>query len=199
MVFQIGKSEHGQIQSESEISAHLLLDGASEIGLQSQKMQVLISSSELATWEGFINILDSKGLTRKRFDTIKQACEALTRDNVILIFCENRLMDGTYEDLLTAARNVRSEARIVVTGLMDSEFDSLGYCKARELGAYDVLRKSYGLKDLEWAVICAIRDEERVRTAASWRARVKPAGIKRSLKTRENPDTGSHGAARIPA
>lgn len=132
------------------------------------KMQVMIGSSDLATWERFTDIIQSRGLSLKRFQSIKQACNALERENVLLIFCENNLVDGTYEDLLTAARNVRSEARIVVTGLESDQFDSLGYCKARELGAFDVLRKSYGIRDLEWVVICAIRDAEGVRTAAAW-------------------------------
>lgn len=87
------------------------------------------------------------------------------------IFCENRLIDGTYEDLLAAAKSVRSQARIVVTGLESDQFDSLGYCKARELGAFDVLRKTYGIKDLEWVVICAIRDQEGVRTSGAWQGR----------------------------
>jgi len=132
------------------------------------KMKVMIGSSDLAVCERFTDILQSRGLALTRFHSIKQACNTLARENVLLIFCENRLTDGTYEDLLTAAKNVRSEARIVVTGLESDQFDSLGYCKARELGAFDVLRKSYGLKDLEWVVICAIRDEEGVRTATAW-------------------------------
>ena len=135
------------------------------------KMQVMIGSSDLATWQSFTDILESKGLALTRFRSIKQACKALERENVLLIFCENRLIDGTYEDLLTAAKSVRSQARIVVTGLEADQFDSLGYSKARELGAFDVLRKSYGIKDLEWVVICAIRDEQGVRSSGAWHSR----------------------------
>jgi len=131
------------------------------------KMQVMIGSPDLAVWERFTDILGSRGLALTRFQSINQACKALTREDILLIFCENRLIDGTYEDLLAAARNVRSQARIVVTGVDSDQFDSLGYCKARELGAFDVLRKSYGIRDLEWVVICAIRDEEGVRTTAA--------------------------------
>jgi DNA-binding NtrC family response regulator len=132
------------------------------------KMQVMIGSSDLAIWERFTNLLESKGIALKPFRSIKQACRALAQENVLLIFCENRLIDGTYEDLLAAAKSVRSQARIVVTGLESDQFDSLGYCRARELGAFDVLRKTYGIRDLEWVVICAIRDEEGVRTAGAW-------------------------------
>jgi DNA-binding NtrC family response regulator len=123
------------------------------------KMQVMIGSADLAIWQRFNEIVESKALSLVRFHSIEQACKALAQENVLLILCENRLADGTYEDLLRAAKNVRSQARIVVTGLESDQFDSLGYCKARELGAYDVLRKSFGIKDLEWVVICAMRDE----------------------------------------
>lgn len=132
------------------------------------KMQVMIGSPDLAVWERFTNIVEARGLALKRFQSIKQARKALMREDVLLIFCENRLIDGTYEDLLSAAKDVRSQARIVVTGVESDQFDSLGYCKARELGAFDVLRKSCGIRDLEWVVICAIRDAEGVRTAAAW-------------------------------
>src|SRR5580704_13005843 len=134
------------------------------------KMQVMIGSSDLAIWERFTNLLDSKGIALKPFRSIKQACRALAQENVLLIFCENRLIDGTYEDLLAAAKNVSSQARIVVAGLDADQFDSLGYCRARQLGAFDVLRKSYGIRDLEWVVICAIRDELGPR-AAAWHGR----------------------------
>lgn len=135
------------------------------------KMQVMIGSPDLAVWQRFTDILESKDLSLVPFRSIEQACKALARENVLLIFCENRLIDGTYEDLIAAAKNVKSEARIVVTGLDPDQFDSLGYCRAMELGAFDVLRKSYGIKDLEWVVICAIRDETGVRTAGAWHSR----------------------------
>lgn len=135
------------------------------------KMQVMIGSPDLAIWERFTNLLEARDLSLVRFQSIEQACQALAQENVLLIFCENRLVDGTYEDLLNAARSVKSQARIVVTGLDPDQFDSLGYCRARELGAFDVLRKSYGIKDLEWVVICAIRDELGVRTATAWHSR----------------------------
>ena len=135
------------------------------------KMQVMIGSPDLAIWERFNGILESKDLSLVRFESIGQACDALAHDNVLLIFCENRLVDGTYEDLLTAAKSVKSQARIVVTGLDSDQFDSLGYCRARELGAFDVLRKSFGIQDLEWVVICAIREETGTRATAAWRNR----------------------------
>jgi DNA-binding NtrC family response regulator len=132
-----------------------------------KKMQVMIGSSDAAVWQRFTDILKAKGLDLTRFCSIKQVCSVLARENVLLIFCDKRLADGTYEDLIKAAKSVRSQARIVVTGLEADQFDALGYSRARELGAFDVLRKSYGIQDLEWAVICAMRDHQAYASAAA--------------------------------
>jgi DNA-binding NtrC family response regulator len=129
------------------------------------KMQVMIGTPDSEIWQKFTSILQSKDFSLVGFNSIEQACHALAQDDVLLIFCENHLADGTYEDLLAAAKNIRAQARVVVTGLDSDQFDSLGYCRARELGAFDVLRKSYGIKDLEWVVICAIREAAGARTA----------------------------------
>ena len=134
------------------------------------KLRVMIGSQDSAVWRMFTNIPEAKDFSLVRFRSIQEARGALAQENVLLIFCESRLVDGTYEDLLAAAKNVRSQARIVVAGLDADQFDSLGYCRARQLGAFDVLRKSYGIRDLEWVVICAIRDELGPRSAA-WHGR----------------------------
>jgi DNA-binding NtrC family response regulator len=136
------------------------------------KMQVMIGSEDLATWGQVTNVLESKGLGLTRFCSIKEACRALRRENVLVVFCENQLIDGTYEDLLTAAKQVRSRTRIVVTSSKSNWTDSVTYLKAKELGAFDVLRESFGPRDVEWVVICAIRDQEAVRAAAAWHGRL---------------------------
>ncbi len=135
------------------------------------KMQVMVGAMDLAIWGQVTNVLESKGLGLTRFRSVKEACRALSRDNVLVVFCENQLVDGTYEDLLTAAKQVRARTRIVVTSSKSKSSDSTTYVRAKELGAFDVLRESYGPKDVEWVVICAIRDEEAVRAAAAWHGR----------------------------
>lgn len=131
------------------------------------RMQVMIGTPDSAFWRKFASIPESRDVSPVGFSSIEQACHALAEEKVLLIFCENQLADGTYEDLLAAAKNVRSEARVVVTGVEPTQFDSLGYCRARALGAFDVLGESYGPKDLEWVVLCAMRDEAGVHEAPS--------------------------------
>jgi DNA-binding NtrC family response regulator len=135
------------------------------------KMQVMLGVEDLATWGHLMGILKSKGLGLTRFRSVQEACRALSRENVLVVFCENQLIDGTYEDLLTAARQVRSRTRIVVASSAANRLESPNYQRAKELGAFDVLRESYSPKDVEWVVICAIRDEESVRAATAWYGR----------------------------
>lgn len=135
------------------------------------KMQVMFGPGDLSIWNQLTNVLESRGLGLTRFSSVREACQAITQGNVLVVFCENQLIDGTYEDLLTAAREVQPRARIVVTSSVSNRTASLTYLKAKELGAFDVLRESYGPKDVEWVVICAIRDEQAVRTATARRGR----------------------------
>lgn len=137
------------------------------------KMQVMIGSEDPVFWEKVTSVLESRGLGLTRFRSIKEACRALSRENVLVVFCEHQLVDGTYEDLLKAAKKIRSRARIVVTSSKSNWTDPTIYLKARELGAFDVLRESYGPKDVEWAVICALREEESARAAAAWDGRLR--------------------------
>jgi len=133
------------------------------------KTQVLVGSQEMAIWKQVASVLQSRGLTVTHFQSLKQACRALRREDVLVVFCESQLIDGTYEDLLKAAGKAPSRTRIVVTSPKSDGADQGTYLKAKELGAFDVLRQGYGPKDIEWVVICALRDEEAMRAAAAWR------------------------------
>lgn len=135
------------------------------------KMQVMIGPQDLASWDHLTNVLESRGLGLTRYRSVQEVRRALSGENVLVVFCENQLIDGTYEDLLMAAREVRSRTRIVVAPSSQSQAESRTYLRAKELGAFDVLRESYGPKDVEWVVICAIRDEESVRAAGAWHGR----------------------------
>ncbi len=134
-----------------------------------RKMRALIDSPDLALWGKITRVLESKGIDLVRFRSVGQACEALARTDTLLVFGENRLVDGTHEDLLTAAKEVGLHTRIVAAPTKSERLDSATYSKAKELGAFDVLRKCYGPKNLEWEVMCAIGDKEKVRAKAAWR------------------------------
>ena len=138
------------------------------------KMRVPIDSPDLTMWGKITRVLESKGIDLVHFRTVRQACEALTREDTVFVLCENRLVDGTHEDLLIATKKAGVRTRIVVAPANSKRFDSATHSKAKELDAFDVLRECYGPADLEWVVICAIRDREKVRARAAWREQGRP-------------------------
>jgi len=133
------------------------------------KMRVLSDSPDLKICGKFTRVLESNDTDLVRFRSVRQACEALTRKRTLLVFRENRLVDGTHQDLLGAAKEAGVRTRIVIAPANSKRFDSATYSKAKEMGAFDVLRECYGPKDLEWVAICAIRDKEKVRATVAWR------------------------------
>lgn len=135
------------------------------------KMKVMFGPENPAIEGQLTNVLESRGLGLTHFRSVKEACHAITQEDVLVVFCQNRLIDGTYEDLLTAVKEVRPRTRVVVASSGSNRPDSSTYLRAKELGAFDVLRESYGPKDVEWVVICAIRDEQSARAATAWLGR----------------------------
>src|SRR5882762_10730996 len=67
-------------------------------------MRVLIDSPDLTMRGKITRVIDSKGFDPVHFRSVRQACEALTRKDTLLVFCENRPVDGPHEDLLIAAK-----------------------------------------------------------------------------------------------
>ena len=59
--------------------------------------------------------------------------------------------------------------RIVVAPTNSKRFDSATYSKAKELGAFDVLRECSGPEDLNWLVTYATSNKKKVRATAAWR------------------------------
>lgn len=57
-------------------------------------MQVLIGSEDLGIWRQVGSVLESRGLGLTRFRSVKEASRALSRGNVLVVFCENRVCAG---------------------------------------------------------------------------------------------------------
>jgi len=85
--------------------------------------------------------------------TIEQARQALSSHPFSVVFCEERLSDGSYHDLLMDARS-NPEIRFVVL-LCTAEWE--GYAEAMRLGVEEVLRCPLLPTDIDLALIHAIR------------------------------------------
>lgn len=85
---------------------------------------------------------------------IDQAHEALQSRNFSVVFCEERLPDGTYFELLAEVRTQHAGTHFVVM-LCTGEWEE--YLEALRLGAEEVLRCPLQPTDVDLALIHAMR------------------------------------------
>jgi len=85
---------------------------------------------------------------------IQQAKEALRLRPFSLVFCEERLLDGPYLDLLRYVQSLGEDIRFVVV-LCTGEWEE--YLEALRAGAEEVLRCPLQPTDVDLALIHAIR------------------------------------------
>lgn len=87
--------------------------------------------------------------------TVRQGNELLASHSFEIVFCEQRLPDGSYRELLVAARAVPRKVRFVVV-LSSIEQDER--IEALRLGAQEVLRSPLQPADVDIALIHASKD-----------------------------------------
>jgi DNA-binding NtrC family response regulator len=102
-------------------------------------------------------------LTRQDIDpicssTVAQCRQVLSKEKVGLVFCDRKLADGDYRDLLVAAacRSTKGKVKVV---LMSPPTDAEDYQNAKHSGVFEVIDARCRPADLEWMVIQARRDE----------------------------------------
>jgi len=98
--------------------------------------EVLIATADLETCRRLASILSQWGFVPICAVTVAKAKAILARQSVPMVFCEDRLADGSFRDVLGAAKLVNSNARVVVTSRTD---DADGDQEAVQLGAFDVI------------------------------------------------------------
>jgi DNA-binding NtrC family response regulator len=86
--------------------------------------------------------------------TLRDAREILARQSFGVVFCEERLPDGLYGDLLAEVRLDKRDTRFVVM-LCVGEWEE--YLNALRLGASEVLRCPLHPTDVDLAMIHAMK------------------------------------------
>ncbi len=132
-----------------------------------QQWNVLVASSSMEDRASLMHILDSLSLNVISCSEVTQAQEVLARQDVPLVFCDERLADGGYRDLLACTAN-RKPPRIVVT-IRTGDWDQ--YLDAMRQGAYDAIRFPLQPTDVELVVLRAMRENREAGCPA------KPAGL----------------------
>ncbi len=128
------------------------------------RWEILIATADLETCRRIASILSQWGFEPLCASTVGKAKAILARQGVPMVFCEDRLADGGFRDVLGAARLVQSKARVVVTSRTD---DLNGYLEAIQLGAFDVIPCPCRPADVHRVVSHALRhDGEKPRGSA---------------------------------
>ena len=110
-------------------------------------IQILVVSSELQNRRALVDILNREDWHTICASTVEECKAALAGRNVILVFCDPRLLDGTYRDVLKIIRSLNKDVPLVVTSrLADWEeyFEVLGH------GAFDLIPSPPRATDAIW-------------------------------------------------
>src|SRR5438270_3505234 len=135
--------------------------------------QILIVSSELEHRRALNDILRKEGHETICASRVSECQEALQAQNISLVFCDRRLSDGTYRDVVAATRAARHHIRVIVTSRL-ADWDE--YLDALHNGAFDLIAAPCQPTDVLWAIVQARReDQEHAAFVAPPRARAASA------------------------
>jgi ActR/RegA family two-component response regulator len=123
-----------------------------------QTRKILILSSNQNRSANLSDILKKQEVDPIFAITVKQYRDILLKQALDLVFCDPKLPDGDYKDVINAARLAGSLARIVVTSRFASWPEFL---EAMRAGAFDVISAPCRYKDVEWVMIQSARDDRK--------------------------------------
>ena len=135
--------------------------------------QVLVVSSELEHRRALNEILRGEGHETICASRVSECQQALQTQSVFLIFCDRRLSDGNYRDVVAATRAAHQHARVIVTSRL-ADWDE--YLDALQNGAFDLIASPCHPTDVLWSIVQARReDQEHATFVAPARARAASA------------------------
>jgi two-component system response regulator PilR (NtrC family) len=117
-------------------------------------LPILIVSCRPDNRKMLMRVFDGLPIDSYSAPSIEQAKEALRLRPFSVVFCEERLTDGSYNDLLREVRAASEDIRFVVM-LCTGEWEE--YLEALRLGAEEVLRCPLQPTDVDLALIHAMR------------------------------------------
>jgi DNA-binding NtrC family response regulator len=120
--------------------------------------QILVVSSDLDQRRALTSILQKDGWSPLHASRLNECRDLFAKQNVGLVFCERRLADGTYHDLLSFAQTRARRVPIVVTSRL-ADWDE--YLEALRHGAVDLIPSPCKPSDVFSAIAQAQREEQK--------------------------------------
>jgi DNA-binding NtrC family response regulator len=99
-------------------------------------LYALVVSSDEVVQQTLADTIAQCGLGAFRAFTVGESRRILKRQQICLVVCDDRLIDGKYEDLLNATETSQTKAPVIVVSLAGDWPD---YFEAMSVGAFDFL------------------------------------------------------------
>ena len=149
--------------------------GTKFLPIQKQRRaQVLVVSSDPEDRRVLTAILNREGWDTICASRVSECRDALAEPNISLVFCDRRLPDGVYRDVLAITRSLSRNVRLVVTSRL-ADWDE--YLEALRYGAFELIVSPCRRSDVVWALLQSSReDEERAASGAPGKASAAAAG-----------------------
>lgn len=136
---------------------------------------ILVVSSEFSNCNALRDILSREGRKAIYASTVGECEEMFVKQDIDIVFCERRLTDGTYRDILAMTCSWRPRVRLVVTSRL-ADWDE--YLEAVHDGAYDLIASPIQTKDIVRVLNQAQREDQMTGApVAASVARVASAGV----------------------
>jgi DNA-binding NtrC family response regulator len=121
------------------------------------RSQILVVSSDLDQRLALTSILQKDGWSPLNASRLNECHDLLAKQKVSLVFCERRLADGTYRDLLSFTQTPDRRVPIVVTSRL-ADWDE--YLEALRHGAIDLIPSPCKPSDVFSAIAQAQREDQ---------------------------------------
>ena len=141
-----------------------------------QLPQILLVSSDLENRRTLTVILNREGWDTICVSRVSECREVLASQNIGLVFCDRRLPDGTYQDVLAITRSLSRNVRLVVTSRL-ADWDE--YLEALHHGAFELIVSPCRPGDVVWTITQAKREDEN-RTALGTPRKARSASARQA-------------------
>lgn len=125
-------------------------------------LQVLVVSCRLENRKALLRVFEGLPINTYCVSNLAQAREVLATHKLSVVFCEERLGDGSYRKLLSEVQSSNENLRFVVM-LCTGEWEE--YLEAMHLGASEVIRCPLQPTDIDMALIHSLHETRSVKAA----------------------------------
>jgi DNA-binding NtrC family response regulator len=123
---------------------------------QSPAAQVLVVTQDSENRRALLAILNRYGCNPVCAERVNGCRELLSANAFAFVFCDRRLPDGTYFELLSIVRSLHPDVRLVVTS-RHADWDE--YVEALHYGAFDLIASPCQERDVCSALAQAQRED----------------------------------------